>query len=90
MELSIVLVYAIILGLVAPYLSARSGEYGLLLPPAIATVTGSIAWIALTWTGFKYDNIWTWIIIMLAMPTVMVIASSRLAAARIHAREAAK
>lgn len=86
MELLIVLVYVGILGLVAPYLSTRSGEYGVLVPPAVAAITGSVLWIVLTWSGFKYENAWTWIILMVVMPVVMIIATRRLAAARIHAR----
>ena len=89
MELLIVLVYVGILGLVAPYLSTRSGEYGALVPPAVAAVTGSVLWIVLTWTGFKYENGLTWVILMVAMPVVMIIVTRRLAAARIQAREQA-
>lgn len=80
--------YAVILGLVAPYIYARSEEYGALLPPAIAMVVGSVLWAALTWLGFKYTEGYIWIIIMVAMPLVMVFVSSRLAHSRINAREA--
>lgn len=80
--------YAVILGLVAPYIYARSEEYGALLPPAIAMVVGSVLWAALTWLGFKYTEGYIWIIIMVAMPVVMVFVSSRLAHSRIKAREA--
>lgn len=79
--------YAAILGLVAPYIFARSEEYGALLPPAIAMVAGSFLWVLLTWLGFKYTEGYIWVIIMLLMPAVMVIFSSRLAHARIRARE---
>lgn len=90
MEILIILAYAVILGLVAPYITSHNKEYGVLLPPAVAAVVGSALWIALTLTGFKYEEAWIWIIVMVAMPVVMVFAMSRLAAVRIKAREAAK
>lgn len=79
--------YSIILGLVAPYLSAKSDEYGWLLPPAIAMVTGGILWAVLTWLGFKYEEAYIWAIIMILMPAVMVVVSSRIAHFRIAKRE---
>jgi hypothetical protein len=84
---SIIVFYAAILGLVAPYLHARSEEYGTLLPPAIALATGSAFWAGLTWLGFKYTDGYIWVIIMVVMPAAMVIVSSRMAHARIRARE---
>jgi preprotein translocase subunit YajC len=35
--------------------------------------------VLLTWLGFSYTDGWTWIIVMVAMPTVMMVAASRLA-----------
>lgn len=84
---SVIVFYAIILGLVAPYIFARSEEYGALLPPAIAMAVGSVLWGALTWLGFSYTDGYIWIIVMVVMPLAMVIFSSRLAHARIRARE---
>lgn len=90
MEIAIILGYSVILGLVAPYLTTRGGEYGVFVPPAVAAVAGSLLWIVLTFVGFKYEEAWIWIIIMVAMPVVMILVSSRIAAHRIKAREAAK
>lgn len=90
MEILIILGYAAILGLVAPYLTTKSDEYGVLVPPTIAAIAGSALWIILTWVGFKYEEAWIWVIIMVAMPIVMIIVSQRIAAARAHAREEAK
>lgn len=84
---SVIVFYAIILGLVAPYIFARSEEYGALLPPAIALAVGSVLWSALTWLGLSYTDGYIWIIVMVVMPLAMVIISSRLAHARIRARE---
>ena len=88
MEFGIIAFYAIILGLVAPYIFAKSEEYGALLPPAIALATGSVLWATLTWLGFKYEEGYIWIIVMVLMPLVMIVVSSRIAYARAYAREA--
>ncbi len=85
---AVIAFYAAILGLVAPYIYARSEEYGALLPPAIAMVVGSVLWGALTWLGFKYTEGYIWVIIMVLMPLVMVLVSSRLAHSRIRTRDA--
>ena len=85
---AVIAFYAAILGLVAPYIYARSEEYGALLPPAIALAVGSVLWGALTWLGFKYTEGYIWVIIMVVMPLVMVFVSSRLAHSRIKMREA--
>ncbi len=84
---AVIAFYAAILGLVAPYIYARSEEYGALLPPAIAMAIGSVLWAGLTWLGFKYTEGYIWVIIMVVMPLVMIVVSSRLAHARIQARE---
>jgi L-cystine uptake protein TcyP (sodium:dicarboxylate symporter family) len=84
---SIIVFYTVILGLVAPYIFAKSEEYGAMLPPAIALVTGGTLWAALTWLGFKYTDGYIWVIIMVVMPLVMAFVSSRIAHARIKARE---
>ena len=85
---AVIAFYAAILGLVAPYIYARSEEYGALLPVAVAMVVGSVLWAALTWLGFKYTEGYIWVIIMVVMPLVMVFVSSRLAHSRIKTREA--
>lgn len=84
---AVIVFYAIILGMVAPYIHARSVEYGALLAPSVALITGSILWAALTWLGFKYTEGWIWIICMVAMPIVMIIVSGRVAAHRVKIRE---
>ena len=73
MELAFILVYAAILGLVAPYLGINTQAVGSLVPGAIALVKGALAWAVLTWCGMHYDQAWIWIIVMLAMPAAMVI-----------------
>ncbi len=73
MELAFILVYAAILGLVAPYLGLNTKVIGSLVPGAISLVAGALAWAVLTWCGMHYDQGWIWIIVMLAMPAAMVI-----------------
>lgn len=87
MEFVVIAFYAVILGLVAPYIFARSEEYGVLVPPTIALATGSILWATLTWLGFKYTDGYIWVIIMVLMPVAMVLLSNRLAHIRVTKRE---
>jgi hypothetical protein len=85
MELLLIVIYAAILGLAAPYVNVHSREYGQLVPSAIALNAGAILWGILIWTGLGTANAWTWIIVMLAMPFTMALGSNRLAASRRHA-----
>ena len=71
MELAFILVYAAILGLVAPYLGIDVKKIGSLVPGAIALTKGALAWAVLTWCGMHYDQAWIWIIVMLLMPVAM-------------------
>jgi hypothetical protein len=79
---AVVVVYAIILGLVAPYITIHSEKYGALVPPAIALVAGSILWGGLTWLGMPYTDAWIWLAVMLVMPIVMMIGANRIAKMR--------
>ena len=85
---AVILLYTLVLGLVAPYISAHSEKYGALVPPTIALPTGSIIWSVLIWLGAGTQDGWLWLIIMVVMPLVMVFASARLAKARDKAYEA--
>lgn len=89
MEFAVIAFYAIILGLVSPYIHAQSEEYGALLPPAVALATGSVLWAGLTWLGFKYTEGYIWVICMVIMPLVMIVVCNRIASARQQAREKA-
>ena len=86
---AVIFIYAVILGLVAPYITANSEKYGVLLPPTIALVTGSVLWGALTWLGMGYTDAWIWIIVMVAMPISMIFFSRRVAKSRDAAEEEA-
>lgn len=82
MELAFILVYAAILGLVAPFLGIDVKRIGSLVPGAISLVFGSIAWALLTWFGFKYDEAWIWLIVMLGMPAAMIFSVRLISAKR--------
>lgn len=86
---AVIFIYAVILGLVAPYITVHSEKYGVLLPPTIALVTGSALWSVLTWLGMGYTDAWIWIIVMVAMPIVMMIVANRVARSRDAAEEEA-
>jgi hypothetical protein len=66
-----IVIYAGILGLVAPYVGVKSESYGSLVPTALAVTSGSLLWIVFTWVGFHYDQAWIWVIVMLGMPAAM-------------------
>lgn len=66
-----IVIYAVILGLVAPYVGVTSERYGSLVPTALGIVSGSTLWILLTWFGFHYDEAWIWLIVMLGMPVAI-------------------
>jgi hypothetical protein len=82
MELAFILVYAAILGLVAPYLGIDLKLIGSLVPGAIALVFGTLSWAALTWVGLPYDEAWIWLIVMLGMPAVMILSVRIMSAKR--------
>ncbi len=65
---AVILVYAAILGLVAPYIGIESEHLGALVPSAFAFVAGSLLSLILTWVGLPFANAWFWIIVMLLMP----------------------
>lgn len=78
MEFLFIIFYAVILGLVAPYVTITSDKYGTLVPPVIALASGSALWVILTWFGLDYTSGWIWSIVMLAMPIAMFFGSKQL------------
>lgn len=82
MELLVVIAYAGILALVAPFVFPPSEHYGKLVPAAISLISGAGAWLILTWLGFQYDQAWIWFIVMLSMPLVAWFGTRALEASR--------
>ena len=66
-----IVVYAGILGLVAPYVGVKSDNYGSWVPTALGVISGSLLWIICTWSGLHYDQVWIWLIVMLGMPAAI-------------------
>jgi hypothetical protein len=87
MEILVLLAYAAILALVAPFVLPKSEHYGNLVPAGISLVSGSLMWLILTWAGFHYDEAWIWFIVMLAMPAAVIFGTRYLASTRAAAEE---
>ena len=67
-EVSFLVIYAAILGMVAPYVLGRNDDYGIIIPGASALISGLLLWTILIWAGMPTENAFTWIIVMLLMP----------------------
>lgn len=78
MEFLFITFYAVILGLVAPYVTIRSDKYGVLVPPTIALASGAALWVILTWFGLDYTSGWIWSIVMILMPVAMFFGAKRI------------
>lgn len=78
MEIAFIVVYAAILGLVAPYIGLKSNKYGSLVPGVSAFILGAILWSSLTWAGFAATEVWIWVIVMFAMPAAMWLVPKRI------------
>lgn len=76
MELLVIVAYAAILALVAPFVMPKSEHFGNLVPGALALTAGSVLWLLLTWFGFAYDEAWIWFIVMLLMPVATLFGTS--------------
>lgn len=76
MELLVIIAYAAILALVAPFVMPKSEHFGSLVPGALALTSGSVLWLLLTWFGFAYDEAWIWFIVMLLMPVATLFGTS--------------
>jgi Ca2+/Na+ antiporter len=71
MELLIIVIYAGILALVAPFILGRSNNYGSLVPFGLAAVSGATLFLLFTWLGFSYEAAWIWFLVMLGMPAAV-------------------
>jgi hypothetical protein len=78
MELLVIISYAAILALVAPFVMPKSEHYGNLVPGALALTSGSVLWLLLTWLGFSYNEAWIWFIVMLLMPVATLFGTAYL------------
>jgi Ca2+/Na+ antiporter len=78
MEFLVILVYAGLLALVAPFVLGNSERVGRLVPAALAIVSGSILWVLLTWLGFSSSEVWIWFVTMLLMPVAVFFGTKTL------------
>ncbi len=62
MELLFVALGGAILGLAVRYLlpGRTRTTQGVVLVPAVGTAVAAVAWVALTWLGWKWDGGWIW------------------------------
>jgi hypothetical protein len=87
MEILVLLAYAAILALVAPFVLPRSEHYGSFVPAGISLVSGAVIWLLLTWLGFHYDEAWIWFIVMIGMPLAVIFGTRFLHRTRVAAEE---
>ena len=78
LNLLFIVIYAVILGLVAPLVGLDSKDLGTLVPTAIGLVFGAVLWALLTWAGLHYDQPWIWLLVMLLMPAAMWFGTKQL------------
>lgn len=88
MELLIIVLYAAILALVAPFILGRSNNYGGWVPFGLATVSGAALFLIFTWVGLSYEQAWIWFGVMLGMPAAVWFGIKFLEKKRIAADEA--
>ena len=61
MELLFVALFGALIGLVARYALPHRATHGVLLVPAVGTISAMAAWVALTWAGLRWDQGVIWI-----------------------------
>jgi hypothetical protein len=88
MELVIIVAYAAILALVAPFIVGRSNNYGSWVPFGLATVSGALLFLIFTWVGLSYEQAWIWFGVMLGMPTAVFVGVRLIEARRLSAEAA--
>ena len=62
MELVYVTVIGAMLGVIVRFVLPHRHSYGLALLPAIAAATTSAVWVALLWSGWKFNGGWIWVV----------------------------
>jgi len=70
-DVAFLVLYAVIVTAVLPFLLGGNENFGTLIPGALALTSGAVIWSALTWAGMSDTDGWIWGITMVAMPLVM-------------------
>jgi hypothetical protein len=82
MELLFVALGGALLGIAARYLLPGRQTHGTVLVPAVGTAVASIVWVALTWLGWTWDDVWIWSVSFILAAAVSVAAGIWLARSR--------
>ena len=70
-EVAFLLIFAVLMAAVTPYVTGNSDKHGVLLPGAFAFAVGAVVWSLLTWMGMADTDGWIWSITMVLMPVGM-------------------
>ena len=73
MELLFVTLISFCIGLGARYALPGRDAYGVVLVPAIAAAVTALAWVGLTWLGWKFDGGWIWLVSLAAGGVVSLV-----------------
>lgn len=87
MELLFVALGGALIGLAARYTLPGRTTQGAALLPAVATAVASVAWVVLTWFGWKWDGGWIWWV-SFAVAAVVAYVTGILLARRRNQRDA--
>lgn len=67
-EVAFLLIYAVLLAAVGPYVAGKSENYGEFIPAALSLAVGAVFWSILLWAGMSPEEGWIWAIVMILMP----------------------
>jgi len=84
MELLFISLGGAIIGMLARYLLPQRHRHGSVLIPAVGTAVAAVLWVALTWTGMKWDGGWIWAITIVATAVVCVVLDLVIGESRKH------
>jgi len=82
MYILLALIGAVALGLGMHYALPHRATRGVLLAPAVAAATAAAAYALLTWIGWGEDNVWQWVVTLLASVVVSAAVTLALGIAR--------
>lgn len=68
LPLVVMITYALIVGLVSPYILGKRETVGSLVAFGSSISIGSLLWVLFTWIGLSQQEWWFWLILMLLMP----------------------
>ena len=89
LPLTVMIVYALIVGLVSPYILGKRETVGSLVAFGSSIALGSLLWVIFTWTGLSQQEWWFWLILMLVMPVAAYFTMRILEQRRLKAEAAA-